>query len=137
MSPGSVQPHGALLAVDPHDLQILQAGGDTPRIFGAEPSDLLTTNLSDWFAPDRVSQVDNLFLDAEGPPMIRPVHAFAIAGSRDGGTVDTFVYRSGARGAGTGARGRKPPRRCFRSRAGHAVSRATRGCAPRILPRSR
>jgi light-regulated signal transduction histidine kinase (bacteriophytochrome) len=94
-SPGAVQPHGALLAVDPHDLQILQAGGDTPRIFGAEPSDLLTTNLSDWFAPDRVSQLRTL-LDAEGPPMIRPVHAFAIAGSRDGGTVDTFVYRSGA-----------------------------------------
>ncbi|MGA8769410.1 MAG: hypothetical protein WB610_03365, partial [Rhodomicrobium sp.] len=34
-SPGAVQPHGALLAVDPRDLQILQAGGDTPRIFGA------------------------------------------------------------------------------------------------------
>jgi light-regulated signal transduction histidine kinase (bacteriophytochrome) len=93
-SPGAVQPHGALLAVDPHDLQILQAGGDTPRIFGAQPGDLLTTNLSDWFAPDRVSQLRSL-LETEGPP-IRPVHAFAIAGSRDGGTVDTFVYRSGA-----------------------------------------
>jgi light-regulated signal transduction histidine kinase (bacteriophytochrome) len=92
--PGSVQPHGALLAVDPRDLQILQAGGDTPRIFGAEPSDLLTTNLSDWFAPDRVSQLRTL-LDTEGP-LIRPMHAFAIAGSRDGGAVDTFVYRSGA-----------------------------------------
>ena len=92
--PGSVQPHGALLAVDPQDLQIIQAGGDTPRIFGAEPSDLLTTNLSDWFAPDRVSRLKSL-LDNEGP-MIRPVHAFTIASSRDGQTVDTFVYRSGA-----------------------------------------
>jgi len=92
--PGSVQPHGALLAVDPQDLQIIQAGGDTPRIFGAEPSDLLTTNLSDWFAPDRVSRLKSL-LDNEGP-MIRPVHAFTIASSRDRQTVDTFVYRSGA-----------------------------------------
>ena len=92
--PGSVQPHGALLAVDPQDLQIIQAGGYTPRIFGAEPSDLLTTNLSDWFAPDRVSRLKSL-LDNEGP-MIRPVHAFTIASSRDGQTVDTFVYRSGA-----------------------------------------
>src|SRR5215471_6896763 len=92
--PGSVQPHGALLAVDPRDLQILQASGDTPRIFGAEPSDLLTTNLSDWFAPNRVSQLRTL-LDTEGP-LIRPMHAFSIAGSRDGGAVDTFVYRSGA-----------------------------------------
>ena len=56
---------------------------------------MLTTNLSDWFAPDRVSQLRTL-LDAEGPPMIRPMHAFAIAGSHDGGTVDAFAYRSGA-----------------------------------------
>src|SRR5271157_3386431 len=77
--PGSVQPHGALLAVDPQDLQIIQAGGDTPRILGAEPINLLTTNLSDWFAPDRVSQLRNL-LDTEGA-LIRPVHTFAITSS--------------------------------------------------------
>jgi light-regulated signal transduction histidine kinase (bacteriophytochrome) len=92
--PGSVQPHGVLLAIDPRDLQILQAGGDTPRIFGAEPSGLLTTNLSNWLAPDRVSRLRTL-LDTGGP-LIRPMHAFVIAGSRDCGTVDTFVYRSGA-----------------------------------------
>jgi light-regulated signal transduction histidine kinase (bacteriophytochrome) len=91
--PGSVQPHGALLAVDPQDLQIIQAGGDTVRILGAEPSRLLTTHLPDWFAPDRVSKLRTL-LDTEGP-LIRPVHAFAIASSRDGEPVDTFVYRSG------------------------------------------
>ena len=91
--PGSVQPHGALLALDPEDLQIIQAGGDTPRILGAEPINLLTTNLSDWFAPDRLSQLRNL-LDTEGP-LIRPVHAFATTSRRDGKTVDTFVYRSG------------------------------------------
>jgi chemotaxis family two-component system sensor kinase Cph1 len=83
-----------LLAVDPRDLQILQAGGDTPRIFGAEPSGLLTTNFSDWFAPDRVSEL-RIILDTEGP-LIRPAHAFVIASRRDGRTADTFVYRSGA-----------------------------------------
>ena len=92
--PGSVQPHGALLAVDPQDLQIIQAGGDTSRILGSKPIDLLTTNLSDWFAPDRVSRLRSL-LDTEGP-LIRPVHAFSISSNRDGGTVDTFVYRTAA-----------------------------------------
>ena len=91
--PGSVQPHGALLAVDPKDLLIIQAGGDTPRILGAKPIELLTTNLSDRFAPDRVSQLRTL-LDTEGP-LIRPLHAFSIASNRDGEPVDTFVYRSG------------------------------------------
>ena len=75
------------------ELQILQAGGDTPRILGAKPIELLTTNLSGWFAPDRVSQLRTL-LNTEGP-LIRPVHAFSIASSRDGEPVDTFVYRSG------------------------------------------
>ncbi len=91
--PGSVQPHGALLAVDSPELRILQAGGDTPRILGAKPIELLTTNLSGWFAPDGISQLRTL-LDTEGP-LIRPLHAFSIASRRDGEPVDTFVYRSG------------------------------------------
>ncbi len=91
--PGSVQPHGALLVADPKDLQIIQVAGDTPRILGAKPIELLTTNLSDCFPPDRVSQLRTL-LDTEGS-LIRPVHAFDIASRRDGVPVDTFVYRSG------------------------------------------
>ncbi len=92
--PGSVQPHAALLAVDLKELRIIQAGGDTPRILGAKAIELLGANLSDWFAPGRVSQLRTL-LDTEGS-LIRPVHAFSIDSRRDGGPVDVFVYRSGA-----------------------------------------
>ncbi|MFZ1107296.1 MAG: GAF domain-containing protein [Rhodomicrobium sp.] len=91
--PGSVQPHGVLLAVDPDNFQIVQAGGATGQILGAEPIELLERNLADWFAPDRVARL-RMLLDNEGPP-VRPVHAFTIASKQGWETVDAFVYRSG------------------------------------------
>ena len=91
--PGSVQPHGALLAVDPELLQIVQAGGATVQILGVEPIELLQRNIADLFAPDRVSRLRAL-LENEGP-LIRPVYAFTIASKQGWETVDTFVYRSG------------------------------------------
>lgn len=39
--PGSVQPHGCLLAMAPGDLRILHAGGDTLALLGASPETLL------------------------------------------------------------------------------------------------
>lgn len=92
--PGSVQPHGALLAVEPRDFRIVQAGGDTHRIFGVEPIELLERGLGDWLATDRVVRLRTL-LDTEGP-LMRPVHAFTINSKQDWDVVDTFVYRSGA-----------------------------------------
>ncbi len=91
--PGSVQPHGALLAVSPLDFRIIHAGGNTLRIFGAEPIELLDYNLAEWIAPDRLSRLRTL-LDVEGP-LMRPVHAFTIISKQDLETIDTFVYRSG------------------------------------------
>ncbi len=43
--PGTVQPHGALLTVDPDTLEILQASDNTGRLLGAEPGDLLGCRL--------------------------------------------------------------------------------------------
>ena len=91
--PGSVQPHGALLALDPEGLQIVQAGGNTIQILGVEPIELLQRNIADWFAPEWVAHLRTL-LDNEGP-LMRPVHAFTIASKQGWEAVDTFVYRSG------------------------------------------
>jgi light-regulated signal transduction histidine kinase (bacteriophytochrome) len=91
--PGSVQPHGALLAVDPKTLRVVQAGGDTSRIFGAEPFELLGESIMSLFPPDRVARLQTM-LNTEGP-MIRPMHTFSIVSKKDATTVDTFIYRSG------------------------------------------
>jgi two-component system, chemotaxis family, sensor kinase Cph1 len=90
---GSVQPHGALLAVDPRELRIVQAGGSTSHILGAKPIELLDRNIADWFAPDRVARLRTL-LDHE-ERIMRPIHAFTITSKQGWETIDTFVYRSG------------------------------------------
>jgi len=40
--PGSVQPHGCLIAMAPGDLRVLHAGGDTLAMLGVEPEGLLS-----------------------------------------------------------------------------------------------
>jgi light-regulated signal transduction histidine kinase (bacteriophytochrome) len=91
--PGSVQPHGALLAIEPQNFRIVQAGGDTIRILGAEPADLVKGRLTEWLAPGGILRLQTL-LDAEGP-LIRPVHAFTLASKQDQDPIDAYIYRSG------------------------------------------
>ena len=43
--PGSVQPHGALLALDPDTLVVLMAGGATKRLLGRPPEALIGQSL--------------------------------------------------------------------------------------------
>jgi two-component system, chemotaxis family, sensor kinase Cph1 len=90
--PGSVQPHGALLAVDPNQLKILQAGGNTNQIFGAEPIDLIGESIASLFPTHRVARLQAM-LSAEGS-ITRPLHAFTIVGKDGAATIDTFMYRS-------------------------------------------
>ncbi len=91
--PVSAPPHGALIAFDPKSLRIVQAGGDTIRIFDAEPFDLIGENCGSLFPPDRIRLL-NRMLNAESLIM-RPLHAFTIPSKQDWASVDAFVYRSG------------------------------------------
>jgi light-regulated signal transduction histidine kinase (bacteriophytochrome) len=43
--PGSLQPHGILLTLDPGTFAVLQAGGDTPRIIGVELDGILNKDI--------------------------------------------------------------------------------------------
>ncbi len=53
--PGSVQPHGALLAIDPADLRILQAAGATARMLGAPPEALAGREVGSLIGPARAA----------------------------------------------------------------------------------
>ncbi len=90
---GSVQPHGALLAIDPNTLGVVQAGGDTSRLFGMEPVEMIGESVVCLFPPERVARLQTM-LNTEGL-LMRPVHAFSIVAKQDWATVDTFLYRSG------------------------------------------
>lgn len=55
--PGSIQPHGALLVVQPHDLAILQAAGATKGLIGLAVEDVTTRKLSDIFGAAEVERL--------------------------------------------------------------------------------
>ncbi|MCW2285007.1 light-regulated signal transduction histidine kinase (bacteriophytochrome) [Rhodoblastus acidophilus] len=89
--PASVQPHGALLALDPETLQIIQAGGDTAGILGHAPETLPGRDLQSCLPRDLEQRVKSL-LENEGP-IVRPLHAFTLE-TRDGRTADALVHES-------------------------------------------
>ncbi|ACK50960.1 multi-sensor signal transduction histidine kinase [Methylocella silvestris BL2] len=81
--PGSIQPHGALLALDADSLTVAQAGGNTRQLLGFAPRDLIGKPIEDWLSAGRIGRLRDL-LDNEGA-MIRPLHAFrmnAVGGNR-------------------------------------------------------
>ena len=89
--PGSIQPHGVLLALDLSDLRIVLAGGDTAGLLGSAATALLDKS-EEVFAPLRRDRLRDL-LEADRP-IGRPVHAFVLA-TQDGGTADAIAHVSG------------------------------------------
>src|SRR4051812_591331 len=75
-SPAAIQPHGALLALDPQTLSIIQAGGDTMHILGAPPAMLIGRATETLFPADRVARLRGLLATEQAIP--RPRHAFTL-----------------------------------------------------------
>lgn len=91
--PAAIQPHGALLTLDPQTFSIVQAGGDTARILGTPPGALPGQPMAAWFPPDCVARLRCL-LAIEGPTP-RPVHAFTLATRQDGQAIEAVAHGSG------------------------------------------
>lgn len=87
--PGSVQPHGALLAIDPVDLTIARAGGDAQGLLGTAASDLPGTALQSLLEPGQITVLRDLL--ARHPHMSRPLLAMSL--STDPPT-DVIAHRS-------------------------------------------
>lgn len=86
--PGSIQPHGALLVLDPDALVILQAAGDLASLLGAEAGDLLGRSVT-----DRLDAADRERLAGVGASReTRPHHVFSFA--RGARTVDAVAHCS-------------------------------------------
>lgn len=88
-APGSIQPHGALLTLDPRDLRVVHAGGDTVGILGAPAIALLGALAADILQPAQQHRLQAL-LDANRL-LVRPVFAFSMtAGER--GVTDVVAH---------------------------------------------
>lgn len=71
--PGSIQPHGLLLALDPDTLRIAQAGGDASGLAGCEVGALVGQRLDVVLDAHARTQVEALIAQADGAT--RPVFA--------------------------------------------------------------
>ena len=50
--PGAIQPHGALLVIDPESLEILQASENTADVLGVSAAELIGTGVGAMVGPD-------------------------------------------------------------------------------------
>ncbi|WP_234826835.1 GAF domain-containing protein [Rhodopseudomonas palustris] len=72
--PGSIQPHAALLALAPDDLEIVHAGGATEALFGA-PAELLPgAAATTVFSSDQIDRLRSLAI--ADLPIEQPLYAF-------------------------------------------------------------
>jgi chemotaxis family two-component system sensor kinase Cph1 len=85
--PGAIQPHGALLVIDPDSLEILQATVNTTEVFGTAPGQLLATGMSALVGVDFQTTLRDRLATASGPnPLAVQVR---------GRNFDVIVHRTG------------------------------------------
>ncbi len=87
--PGAIQPHGVLLAADPVSLIVIQFGGDTRRLLGRTPEEVLGQGLDALIGESAVARLSEpaiqnaalarsgLALDVEVKDRRRPLDAIA------------------------------------------------------------
>jgi len=66
-TPGAIQPHGVLLALDPDDMRIAQIAGDTQALLGAPHSALLGQNVEARLGAVAAKRLTRIIADAAGP----------------------------------------------------------------------
>ena len=134
--PGSIQPHGLLLALDPHTHTIGQAGGDAPGLVGRGAASLLGAGLDAVLDPRAREHVAALIADADDAT--RPVVAIRARGP-NGATSRVAVHSLGRRSRSSRsspATGRAAIRWAS-SRASSPACRAPRRSSPISTPLAR
>lgn len=91
--PGSIQPHGAILALAPDTLTVLQAGGDTGRLLGLPAEALLGRPASVWLSPEQCQRITGLV--ATSGPLTRPTQACMLTRPGQDGVISVTVHLSG------------------------------------------
>jgi chemotaxis family two-component system sensor kinase Cph1 len=90
--PGSIQPHGALLAAEPGTFRIVQAGGALKSLLGVTAPELLGKDLSACFSPARIAHLSSLA--ASPAHLARALRAFEIDAADKKRKADVIVHIS-------------------------------------------
>ncbi|MBW4554587.1 MAG: GAF domain-containing protein [Trichormus sp. ATA11-4-KO1] len=90
--PGSIQPHGVLLALKEADLTILQISNNTFDLIGLKPEDLVNKNLNYLLDSDQINLLKNS-LTQDDLPIINPID-FNINTGEQSLDFDGILHRS-------------------------------------------
>ncbi|NNM28720.1 MAG: GAF domain-containing protein, partial [Akkermansiaceae bacterium] len=92
-APGSIQPHGILLALDPADLRVRQMSENAPDAVGLPGADLLDRPILDHFVPQYRDELGKLLAESD-TPFSNPLRVPLLAGGTE--TVfDGIAHRTG------------------------------------------
>lgn len=87
--PGTIQPHGVLLALTEPDLTIVQASTNSQALLGIAHDDLLGATLPDILDPPPKAPLDQIIRDSIGH------HAIDLSLTVRGRSFDSILHRSG------------------------------------------
>jgi light-regulated signal transduction histidine kinase (bacteriophytochrome) len=91
--PGAIQPNGVLLALAAGTLPIEQVAGDTKRLLGARPEDLLGQPIEAWFGAEQVARLHDALQTQRQLTRLLPM--FETVTLQGGGRMDATVHDSG------------------------------------------
>jgi two-component system, chemotaxis family, sensor kinase Cph1 len=95
--PGSIQPHGVLLALHEPDLTIVQVSDNTHALLGLHPRQILDQSLSQLLAPDQLSLLKDCLVQRDLQEM-NPLDLSIVLQDGDRQRVQSFngiIHRSG------------------------------------------
>jgi light-regulated signal transduction histidine kinase (bacteriophytochrome)/CheY-like chemotaxis protein len=90
--PGAVQPHGALLVLDPGTLVIRQAGGSTRGLLAEPPETLPGRRLDDLLDAEQIASLREAAAVTDG----HPVHLLGLRGGRAAVPLSATLHRTEA-----------------------------------------
>jgi two-component system, chemotaxis family, sensor kinase Cph1 len=91
--PGSIQPHGVLIVLDPSSLKAIQIAGDTGRLLGLAPNEVLGHGLEARIGPAALERLRTFSAQDIATP--RPLFAFETGVQYRGQPLEAFVHMSG------------------------------------------
>jgi light-regulated signal transduction histidine kinase (bacteriophytochrome) len=91
--PGSIQSHGVLIVLDPSSLKVIQVAGDTGRLLGLAPHELLGRGLEARIGPAALERLRAFSAQDIATP--RPLFAFETGVLYHGHPLEAFVHMSG------------------------------------------
>lgn len=91
-TPGAIQPHGVLLALDPTDMTIIQVAGDTQTLLGAPHEILLGQSFEARLGPVAATKLGGLVSESVASP--RPLLAFETSPTASSVALDGVIHSS-------------------------------------------